>query len=75
MSKTTALPGNGTRVARMGILHDTTTPAVHVRGSTHTGVIVFKKNILQQKKRVIHLINSYFRILICIYLHYIQSKC
>ena len=24
-----ALPGNRTRVARMGILHDTTTPAAH----------------------------------------------
>ena len=28
MVKKCALPGNRTRVARMGILHDTTTPAV-----------------------------------------------
>lgn len=28
-----ALPGNRTRVARMGILHDTTTPAVLLANS------------------------------------------
>ena len=30
LDKSNAPPGNRTRVARMGILHDTTTPAAHV---------------------------------------------
>ena len=38
--KYSALPGNRTRVARMGILHDTTTPAVP---STQTSVLVLYK--------------------------------
>ena len=37
MAKKLASPGNRTRVARMGILHDTTTPA------THFSTIMMKK--------------------------------
>ena len=38
VSKRVAPPGNRTRVARMGILHDTTTPAVLTWVSVYNGL-------------------------------------
>ena len=44
-----ALPGNRTRVARMGILHDTTTPAVLVSTAVETREKL-KGQIFQSKR-------------------------
>ena len=46
MKKLSALPGNRTRVARMGILHDTTTPAVRTNRRKVVFVCLFEKKSL-----------------------------